>query len=214
MVAPASPVIAVPVGHRSNSPLGPVRGRRTRGTPAQPSRASNHRHPRSLLPSEQCPCWDHLNDTPAALDDMPERLMKSPTAVTSSGVDARRDLVADAVTPAPVTVEAAKKLRGKDASDGYSKAEAIFEISDAIHWGVPLAVDGPDGRRRASVFDSPCGARKVCRRSSGSVWYSLMRPSHRVVRSTVMLAGGVSGGSACGVGGRCLSDWWGRCWLW
>ena len=40
--------------------------------------------------------------------------------------------------------------------------------------------------------------------------YSLMSPSHRLVRSNVMLAGG----SSVGVGGRWLSDWWGRWVLW
>ncbi len=41
--------------------------------------------------------------------------------------------------------------------------------------------------------------------------YSCMRPSHRLVRSTVTVAGGASGWLSTGVGGRCLSDWCGRC---
>jgi len=41
-------------------------------------------------------------------------------------------------------------------------------------------------------------------------WYSLMSPSHRSVRSTMTVAGGVSGGSSNGVGGRCSRERWGR----
>ncbi len=43
-----------------------------------------------------------------------------------------------------------------------------------------------------------------------AILYSLMRPSHRLVRSAVTVAGGVSGGSSTGVGGRCRRERWGR----
>ena len=40
----------------------------------------------------------------------------------------------------------------------------------------------------------------------------LIRPSHRVVRITLTVAGGVRGGSVAGVGRRCSRERWGRCW--
>ena len=43
--------------------------------------------------------------------------------------------------------------------------------------------------------------------------YSWMRPSHRLVRSTVTVAEVASGGLWTGVGGFWPRDWWGRCWL-
>ena len=94
----------------------------------------------------------------------------------------------------------------RDGLPGLAKVRVAG--SNLVVRSIDCLVSGPVGAAD-SVFGCPVGLGN----SVAAFSYSLMRPSHRAVRSTVTVVGGLGGGSVVGVGGRCWSERWGRCWL-